>query len=338
MELINKIVVSFALLIGTSYAYAGGMEGGGGVGVRCGDKLEMLEVHESRLMGLELVATPNSEEEAIEISSKIVGEQSWLPLFQSKEELVEFLKEAVIRPMFTGQPFLMSDIDGQATKGSIEYVTDLPFSNDVGNYRIKSGCKLEQIAYFSDDDKSLKIVKSSWDKLDWLSRMVLVGHEAIYSGDRDMKNLRDLKLEQKPKTSEWTRHFISKLFSLQGLPAYSEGLPESNYKGCTGNQNGNEDTYTHFYIYKTESGATAIFDFIDGRSESYQIKSNFKGLDLSQETFSSRAEIIYSGAGIPSEFEIEITKSNEADPVLKLFEVKNGVSRLAATALPFTCD
>lgn len=338
MELRKKIIVLFTLLIGASYSYAGGMEGGGGVGVRCGDKLEMLEVHESHLMRLELVATPNSEKEAINISSKIVGEQSWLPLFQSKEELVEFLKDAVIRPMFTGQPFLMSDIDGQATTGSIEYVTDLPFSNDVGNYRINPGCKLEQIAYFSDGDKSLKIVKSSWDKLDWLSRMVLIGHEAIYSGDRDMKNLRDLKLEQKPKTSEWTRYFISKLFSLQGLLANSEGLPESNYQECTGIQNDNGDTYTHFYIYKTESGSTAIFDFIAGRSESYQIKSNFKDLDLGQQTFTSRAEIIYSGAGVPSEFEIEITKSNGADTVLKLFEVKNGVSRLATTALPFTCN
>jgi hypothetical protein len=201
-------------LIATPVFAMGTSSGGGGVGVRCSlsdgsTLLETLDVHEARLKGLSFVRSPNSEGEAIELSSSVFAIHYFSGPFQHVDQYQDFLKKRFFERLFQWQP--IEESDGKWI--SLQEVSNLPLSNDYGNYTIKPGCSLEQIAFFDDEKGVLKIDRRLFNQLDLLNQAVLFTHEMIYFMDRNYPSLHENVKANQSKTSEVSRAFVGKLFS-----------------------------------------------------------------------------------------------------------------------------
>ena len=158
----------------------GTINGGGGVGLRCGDKLEMLDVFEARAQGLTF-GTLSSQDEAVRLVSMRIADHYWNPETIPQAKHRSLIASTLVTQIFEGRSFRNAVTNRDE---NVTYVGSLPLSNDFGKYKIPTGCALEQIAFFSDEQTQLSIVKAAWNKLDWLSKSVLVAHELVYMMDR----------------------------------------------------------------------------------------------------------------------------------------------------------
>lgn len=313
-KLLTVLCFSFS-----SLALAGGMEGGGGVGVRCGTHLELLEVHEARLANVKLLHKPVSETAAINLTAKLVGVATWQPVFDSQEEYIELGKNLIVEPMFRGEEFFAGFTeDGNVITGKVAYVDSLQLSEDYGNYQLQDGCQLEQIAYFEDGATPiLKIVKTSWNELDWMSKSILIAHEQFYAVDRKLGSIKDLAKVVVMKNSEWTRKYLIKLFSVQGVTAQASGLPHNgHYITCSSSPTGASslNELTSFSAYQTPKGLKVIFEDLLGRGEFYQVLASYKHLkadDLllnSTSVAKENSDLVFVDSERDSQLKVEITK------------------------------
>ena len=58
MNIIFLSVISMLMLTPTQSLFAGGVDGGGGSGVRCGNKLKLLDLYEANKRGLTVSHSP----------------------------------------------------------------------------------------------------------------------------------------------------------------------------------------------------------------------------------------------------------------------------------------
>lgn len=136
----------------------GVINGGGGVGVRCGSNLEMLDLYEARRSGLTPLPLPTSQNAAATMLAGAIAKHFWnietiLPIEFEKE-----LLKNIILPIFEGRAFLNYETEKME---NVKFVDALPLSNDFGKYKLPTGCQLEQIAFFSDAKTELSIVRSA---------------------------------------------------------------------------------------------------------------------------------------------------------------------------------
>ncbi len=315
----------------SSLAFAG-QEGGGGVAVRCGNSLELLEVHEARLAGVKLRASPANEMEAITMVSGLTGKAFWTPEFDSLEEYIAFGQGAIVEPMFQGREFFASR-DGEIVMTPVIYVDNLPLANDIGSYQIAPGCRLEQVAYYTDGPATnLKIKKSGWAELDWLSRSFLVAHEFLYASQRQNLSLADISTGGLRKTSEWTRQYLINLFSADGVVGHSDGIPANGgYFECTSSYDPSYKNWTRFFLVDTANGLSFIIQDIQGVSDLYQLSSSISSLplkellDVKNGEGIAEAEIYYSGFG-KTNFWISVQKEKGKNFSLRLIERKDATS------------
>ena len=250
----------------------GTINGGGGVGLRCGDKLEMLDVFEAREAGLTF-GTLTNQDEAVRLVSMRIADHYWNPETIPQAKHRALIASTLVAQIFEGRSFrnAASNRDENVT-----YVDSLPLSNDFGNYKIPSGCSLEQIAFFSDEKTQLSIVKAAWNKLDWLSKSVLVAHELVYMIDR-REGLNGLLPGGAIATSESTRRFVGLLLSSVKIPSKSEGLPTGKQiQRCSSNGD-DEKTATYFYAFKQPKTGfmSLVFKTVLGRTSFYQLRADF---------------------------------------------------------------
>jgi len=288
----------------------------------------LLEVHEARLSGIELRASPANEIEAIAMVSNLAGQAFWTPEFDSLEEYIAFGRGTIVEPMFQGREFLASR-DGEIIMTPIVYVDHLPLADDIGSYQIAPGCHLEQVAYYTDGPTTnLKIKRSGWAELDWLSRSFLVAHEFLYASDRQNLSLADISTGGLRKTSEWTRQYLINLFSTKGVVGHSDGIPANGgYYECTSSYDPSYKNWTRFFLVESVNGLRFIIQDIQGASDLYQLSSSTSTLtiedllDLKDGEGKAEVEIDYSGLG-KTNFRISIEKEKGQNFSLRLIEIK----------------
>lgn len=273
---IVSMALGFSFYSASVAARVGGVDGGGGVGVRCPGSnqnpasFELLDLQEARLRGTQILHDPHSEDEAIDLIATLFTDLSWnpdtIPKPESKALTVKFLA-----PFFNGGKWTDPS---DAKEYQVRFVSSLPLSNDIGNYRTYPGCQLEQVAYFDDSTSTLSIA-SNWSELDWLDRAALVSHELAYWGAR--KDGMEYFGQNIVMTSEKARRFVGDLFSTNGLTPHADSIPQSRFIVCASEDNG--DTYG--YGFNDANGnLVMIFNVIHDHSSFYQMKASFAGINI----------------------------------------------------------
>ena len=295
----------------------GTINGGGGVGLRCGDALEMLDLYEARQAGIAVVAVPASEADAVALVSSRIARHFWNVETIPAEDHQRLIAREIVEPIFEGRAFLNAET--KKTE-AVEFVNTLPFSEDYGAYRLPPGCSLEQVAFFSDARTRLSIVKSSWARLDWLSKSVLVAHEVLYMVDR-RDGLRKLKAGAPAETSEETRRFVGRLFSARPLTAKSDRMPpRSSLRHCIPvSMDGKAATYFYAFDDPASGHLSLVFNSVRGFMDLYQTRVDFKqavlgDLDAPEGTIAETSALDLVGSGRASGFAVRLTKAKAAKP------------------------
>lgn len=328
----TKKTLPFILIMGmTPFSFAGTSDGGGGAGVRCPKSssdiaFELLDLHEIQLNGEQIANSPTTLDEAIELSATKLGKHYYVPSIMPASWYIDFLKKNLVEKIFTGQSFT-NPANGTVTK--IEYVNDLSLADDLGNYRIKPGCALEQVAYYFDQTNSLKIVTSRWNELSWTDRSALVSHEIQYFLDR-YNGLEDFGSNVK-KTSTRARHFVGMLYSKTGIEPKYKSIPATGTLDCATNSNSLHKN-TQFTVFSSGTNEfTAVFESIQNYSSAYATKAVFTNDILPSltdwldgEMDSTRLLNIATTETVPG-FSVQIKKAPHQEPRLQAFMEKNGV-------------
>lgn len=324
-----KNLMILVLLLAAPLAQAGKAGSGGGVGVRCEQKgtFELLDLHEGKRRGLNYNFSATSKDEAVRVVSDIFAKHFWNRDTVAIEKSKKVLADRIVGPIFAGKPFFNFKTERFE---KVEFVDALPLSDDIGRYDIDKGCKLEQIAYFSDKSENLSIVKSKWEELSLLGKAALVGHELAYMLDRReaLENSAN-EINNASLTSERTRYFVASLFSTTGMVEKSRGVPVKPLN-CTSQLGLGGDNLTYFYTYPSgQSEFSSVFNVLHGYSSLYQIKAVFKDAELRELTdfhngkLARTAQISFSGAPENySAFEVHIKKVPGMHATIQAFNSK----------------
>lgn len=276
-------IFSVALISQAQARVGGGVDGGGGVGVRCPvgsapKEFELLDLHESRLHSLPSSWTPKSQEEAIELTATLLAKQIWNRSTMPLSELTAYYRDHLIGPIFNGQPIV--DPDSGTVELNVVYGPPLPLSKDIGQYEILPGCHLEQVAYTVDNTRTMYFDKVNWDQLDWLDKSALVAHEAVFAMDRG-EGLEYFNAPPGTLTSERTRRFVGLLYSVKGVTPNSDSVPEDSAYCVANDISHAQEVMTYFYAFPTgQNELTTVFNLIEGFESAYQMKAIFSHVDL----------------------------------------------------------
>lgn len=342
---ISRLTLLLAVLFFTfnSYARMGTSDGGGGVGVRCPSNVspiafELLDIHEIKLEGKVISHNLQNEAEAIQLASKNLGLHYYNPSSISPNQYIDYLKSNFVQSIFNGEAFYNPIVD-ELTQ--VEFVDSLPLSNDIGDYSVKPGCSLEQVAYYFDDSNTLKIVSTKWNELSWLDKSALVSHEVHYFLDR-FNGIEDFA-SQHLKTSERVRRFTGLLYSTERVtPKYSIS-PKSGYYRCESNVD-SEIRDTSFRVHSTgHNEFTAVFASAQGYSSAYQTVAVFDGVPLDAllawpegEFVIEKPLVVLTDEVIPN-FSVRISKTWGRYPTLQVFMNKDGVKIPVASEEEILC-
>lgn len=254
----------------------GTINGGGGVGLRCGSKLEMLDLFEARKEGLTFPYTLNSAAETAKLVAEKFAYHFWNPESISVQKMSDFYDQMMLLPILEGRPF-KNPATGKME--DVQFVESLPLSNDFGRYQIPAGCQLEQIAFFSDANTQLSIVMSAWEQLDLLSKAVLVTHELVYMFDR-RNGLGTLRPGTHSPSSESSRRFVGQLLSKESLPTRSFNLAPRDHLYRCASDSVKEPTYFYAFNNPATLKLNLVFKALLNRGSFYQLRSEFKDLTI----------------------------------------------------------
>lgn len=213
--LLGGIMISMNIFAG------GGMHGGGGIGIRCNGRLEVLDLFEARKKGMTLIDEVPTDEKALDVLSNRFTEHFWNPESIAVDEFKAMTRSRYFVPLYYGVgPLLGIDEKGNDISFPIVSVESLPLSGDLGEIDIPSTCQLEQIYYFDDQKKIIQVVSTKLKELSRLDRMSIALHEIMYWAYRTVPMNVDHPYwgNERIVTSQETRKFVSLLLSTIAMP------------------------------------------------------------------------------------------------------------------------
>lgn len=329
--MMKYLVIALLLTISAqASATVGTRDGGGGIGVRCGERLELLDLHEARLNGLKNPYSPQSEKETIDDVTTLFGNLMWVSFNGSHEEYKSALT-TLITPMFDG-----GSVDDLY---KVKYVDSLPLTDDVGKYKIRPGCHLEQIAYFDDTISTLFIAKN-WRELDWIDRGALVMHELVYYADR--RNAMEYFEDNIKMTSVRARAFVGHLFSTATITPHSDSIPNSGYAVCSDTKNDDNDLTFGYFYDDGKGNLSSVMVSIHGRDSVYQMKATYPGVSLSSlmdvnKSIGQEAPLVFSDENDAPEFKLRISRMAGKPVSFDILESKWGEPVPIASSQDFEC-
>lgn len=318
----------------------GTINGGGGVGLRCGSKLEMLDLFEAREDGLTFPYTVTSAAETATLIAEKFARHFWNPESVSLQEMSDVYVQTIVLPILEGRPFKNHQTGKME---DVRFVESLPLSHDFGRYQIPVGCQLEQIAFFSDTNTQLSIVKSAWDQLDWLSKAVLVAHELVYMVDR-RDGLETLRPGTQTPSSESSRKFVGQILSKESLPTRSFNLaPQGQLYRCSSDSI-KEPTYFYAFNDPITLKLSLVFKTLLYRQSFYQMRSEFKDLTIEDlvskdapATKRESADVKTIGLVDDSHLSVRVEKVSGSAPSLEVTYRDQGSDSLVGRQ-SFTCE
>lgn len=312
----------------------GGVDGGGGVGVRCTQPdgkvtLELLDLHEARLIGQGTRHSPTSMEAATELASRIMSTHFWNRWTIPVEESIVLTKENYARPFFLGQP-MMSNGDKMA---DIVYVESLPLSPDIGENQIGKGCALEQIAYWNEPSNQIEMVLSRWNELSLVDQAALFSHEFLYFYYRH-RAIEEFGRSDQQVSSVRVRKMIGKLFSEAGLTPHSAGVP-ADYVDCRG-----ENTYIFAFSDEPET-FSFVFTLLHGFGSLNQMKVKLRGQLQDLMTFDGhiydRQPLELVGQDDAPEIRVMVRKDSDFRPTIQAVKITNGYQQPLSEPVALYC-
>ncbi len=132
----------------------------------------------------------------------------------------------------------------------------LSFTGDQGaSAAPPTGCQLEQLAVFHDEDESIRIDSEIWNKLDSMNQAVLVIHELFYHQERKFGET----------TSESTRAYTRQVLTPSSYSPVKSGV-ETAKLACSLSDPKN-NSVSEFYLHRTpdRKGLVLQFTFLGGR-------------------------------------------------------------------------
>lgn len=183
MSLKNLLASLIVLISFPAWAHLG-RENGGGKGVMCNGRLQILEFYEAELMGKKILpAGPDLNSNLIRYGLAIGEALRTNRLKMSPEEIVLFARNEFSRRAFFH--------DGP-----------LEITDDATLPPMKAGCSIVQIAIW-DESNLISIDTKLWNMLDVQNRVALMGHEIIYAIARGLG----------AQMSDDSRHVIREVFT-----------------------------------------------------------------------------------------------------------------------------
>jgi hypothetical protein len=221
----------------------GTVNGGGGKAVLCngpsGATVTTLDLYEARVVyGLDPLANPANETEAIELVSDLLAKHFWRPDIQSYPEFKQTFGQMLKRDYLNKIKFI-----GAGKK--------LKRINDSLEALIENDCEMVQVAAYYDESVIL-VDQSLWQQMNWLNRSALLAHEIVYAMDR----------KNGAKNSVVSRKLVGHLFSAQGIRSLTDGLPlsGSKYLACKA-YNSTGRSYD-IYMYEANKNGKAGMELI----------------------------------------------------------------------------
>lgn len=308
--LLKKLFFILLLTI-ANLSLATGVDGGGGVGVKCPNKeIELLDIHEGKLKGLTYNENFSSLNEASDSMAKLLGYHIWRPDSSPPAEFSSAIKRLIFVPLLSEKEIIQL---GEKTL-KVKFVTsELPFSDDLGSYRIKGHCRLVQLALWDDEKATLTISRKYWGELSYFNKSALVLHEFSYVTDRE-ESLENILHNTETKVSERTRDFVSRLLSEQKItPTFS---PFFDYE--TRYEMDAYDSRTFAYL-KEENGNTFVyFNELKGYVSFYSVSIKLDQLTIKD--LQRQEKII-----VKSPLYIDEQKTD----FLVIMDIENGVANIS---------
>lgn len=330
--------MGFSLFLGCSFALLnfanaespfriGGVDGGGGVAVRCNTEFfdqkefELLDIHEARLSRMEFSHNPANEAEAIELAARLFAKQYWNPWTIPMEEYSKVLEKTFFGPFFR-----MEEMNFDEIHLKFKAQVGIPLSDDLGQFQVGPFCNLEQVMYWNDRENVIYYDPVKLQELDWLSRVALVIHELDYfirrhSNYGGMDDL--IPVGSQPKiSSELSREFVGKLLSNQGLPGRVP-LDVADWIGCSTSVNGKFSSSMIIFPSEREGFSEMSFVTIQGKHSPYRMNISFPTADIQdwkllEENFQAGGWLNFEGAQRSPPFYIRIVKDRGSRPRLQL--------------------
>lgn len=225
-------LVTVFMMTGTSLAFAGAVSGGGAKSIVCRDaqgkinSAETLDLYEAKnIYGLQLKAFTGSLDQVIsslQMDLKNTMSQPEIHLFPLFNQVRKIMK--LIPPTVVLKPV-----------------------DDAAEVVLSSGCNLEQLAHYVDDDLLL-VSEEIWNALSLIDKAALIAHEAIYRMERQGGAV----------NSRRTRKIVGHLFSGFPFEQVRSGLP-AHKKLCMATQ-GDKVTF-QFAYFPSSSGNMTILQF-----------------------------------------------------------------------------
>lgn len=289
----------FVVLILGSQAFAGGMEGGGGKGVLCGNTVRLLDLYEGQLAGYPAPTSSGNFD-------------------QDFRNYVYKLSRQLSTPgVDVDAPGYLDGAVADA-KQVLSQVIDIPggqtldFTNDATLPKIPSDCSFVQVAVNyvvqTSNDFSISVYrdKSLWDKMPMIDQIALMMHEYTYWQARVFGQT----------SSDDTRPMIARMFS--GLDTYEMFSPIwklSPTIWCSGNDQAGTDAWTVYAAPEAENGVSGTgfyFQFVKGELMSSRSRAFFPGLnpmDLVNVYFSTSAAAEANNVVLNRKWLVEMQRS-----------------------------
>jgi hypothetical protein len=317
----------------SAFAGGGGVgDGGGGVGVRCSDPsgastIELLDIHEGRILGLAYEYSPQTNEEVANLAAKLFVSHFSEPVTHV-QQMVQLFQWNMFLPAMRAEPFQILGIDflniwrneGSAT---VSRVQSLNLSSDIGRVHIRPGCQLEQVAFF-DDRTNILFLAENWNELDGLSKAAILLHEVIYLKNRHVGLEYAGTITPVYMTSERSRQLVGALLSTRGLLPRMAGVPEFDWIRCFSSFGGEHVTSIFFYPSGPKS-LVAVVDQVSGYSSAFSARAEFQiSYDEfwgTESAFDIKAPLQFYGEINAPAFNFEIHKTRGKAPATSLLRV-----------------
>lgn len=263
----------------------GGVDGGGGIGVQCGDKVSTLDLYEARNKGFHLQAGSSSLDQnlktfGMKLSLHFARGPSGFP-YPSPPDSPAF-GEIMMTELKKDIVSKFQDIPA-GTKLDHVYDATLPV--------LPASCQFVQIAFY--DDVANKIYRDSeyWSKMDSLEQAALILHEFIYRRAR----------RNGAMNSDETRKLIGRFFSDQSTePLVSPIWNVKRKLWCGfGRLDKKSEIFDFYGIEETENkkiGTAFYFIVFKGVALTSRVRAFFPGIRL--EMFRGRLQQDVSSSAI----------------------------------------
>jgi hypothetical protein len=252
MNKLNSIILLLSIFLPISVL--AGNEGGGGIGVKCGEKVSVLDLFEA-----EYIYNRTITRRYLDLETNI-KEFGFIAASYESESSNQWTKDTIYQ-------IYQSEIINRIV--DLKKGESLELSSDATLPTIPSNCEFVQIAFYNDLENKIYRDRSLWDKLSVQDKAALLIHEGHYK----------VKRNSRIYNSDTTRFIVGMVISNE--------LPEPMWKPIEGKVkvecgSRNEGKYHFIAVEETRKGTKGLglyFSLINDEYKMERVSGFIKNAD-----------------------------------------------------------